>query len=70
MFMTGGVPGGGSVIGDPLEKATLNALGWNLTKADAVVPGKKSGAVGGKEFPAMKIFTRHHFSSSLKRSGN
>ena len=51
--MTGGVPGGGSVIGDPLEKATLNALGWNLTKADAVVPGKKSGAVGGKEFPAM-----------------
>jgi len=48
------------MIGDPLEKATLNALGWNLTKSDAVVP-KKGG------FTALKILTRHHFSSSLKR---
>ena len=48
------------IIGDPLEKATLNALGWNLTKGDAVIPKK-----GGHN--ALKIFTRHHFSSSLKR---
>ena len=55
----GGAPAGQTVIGDPLEKATLGALGWNLTKADAVVPGKKANAVGAKEFPAMKIFTRY-----------
>ena len=48
------------VIGDPLEKATLTALGWNLTKGDAVIPQKGS-------HPAIKIFSRHHFSSSLKR---
>ena len=48
------------MIGDPLEKATLTALGWNLTKGDAVIPQKGS-------HPAIKIFTRHHFSSSLKR---
>merc|ERR1719328_893227 len=48
------------MIGDPLEKATLTALGWNLTKGDAVIPQKGS-------HPAIKIFSRHHFSSSLKR---
>ncbi|GIY91854.1 manganese-transporting ATPase 13A1 [Caerostris extrusa] len=48
------------IVGDPLEKATLMAVEWNLTKGDAVVPrkGKMSG---------MKIFHRFHFSSSLKR---
>ena len=48
------------IIGDPLEKATLTALGWNLTKGDAVIPQKGS-------HPAIKIFSRHHFSSALKR---
>ena len=48
------------MIGDPLEKATLTALGWNLTKGDAVIPQKGS-------HPAIKIFNRHHFSSALKR---
>ncbi|GBL77976.1 Manganese-transporting ATPase 13A1 [Araneus ventricosus] len=48
------------IVGDPLEKATLMAVEWNLTKGDAVVPrkGKMSG---------LKIFHRFHFSSSLKR---
>ena len=48
------------LVGDPLEKATLTAVDWSLTKADAVIPKK------GK-FAGLKIFQRHHFSSTLKR---
>ena len=49
-----------SIVGDPLEKATLKAVNWNLTKSEAVIPIK------GKS-PGLKIIQRHHFSSSLKR---
>lgn len=48
------------LVGDPLEKATLTAIDWNVTKADAVVPKR------GKS-PGLKIFHRFHFSSALKR---
>lgn len=48
------------LVGDPLEKATLNAIDWNLTKQDSVIP-KKS------KFKAMKIYQRYYFSSALKR---
>ena len=48
------------LVGDPLEKATLEAMDWTLTKGEAVIPKK------GRH-PAIKIFHRHHFSSSLKR---
>ena len=48
------------LVGDPMEKATLEAIDWNLTKSEAVIPKK------GRH-PAIKIFHRHHFSSNLKR---
>ena len=48
------------LVGDPLEKATLNAIEWTLTKGDAVIP--KKGKASG-----LKIFYRFHFSSALKR---
>ena len=48
------------LVGDPLEKATITAIEWNVMKMDAVVPKK------GK-FKSLKIFQRFHFSSSLKR---
>lgn len=48
------------IVGDPLEKATLAAIDWNLSKGDAVIPKR------GK-FKTLKIFQRYHFSSTLKR---
>lgn len=48
------------LVGDPLEKATLTAIDWNVTKQDNVVSRK------GKYKP-LKIIQRFHFSSALKR---
>ncbi|XP_015591738.1 manganese-transporting ATPase 13A1 [Cephus cinctus] len=48
------------IVGDPLEKATLKAVNWNLTKSDAVIPNRAKS-------PGFKIFQRYHFSSTLKR---
>lgn len=48
------------LVGDPLEKATLTAIDWNLSRGDSVIPKR------GK-FKALKIYQRYHFSSSLKR---
>lgn len=48
------------LVGDPLEKATLTAIDWSLTKGDAVIPKKTKS-------PGLKIFQRHYFSSALKR---
>jgi cation-transporting ATPase 13A1 len=48
------------LVGDPLEKATLMAIDWNMSRGDSVIPKK------GK-FKALKIYQRYHFSSILKR---
>ena len=48
------------LVGDPVEKATLSAVEWSLTKGEAVIPKK------GK-YSGLKIFQGYHFSSTLKR---
>ena len=48
------------LIGDPLEKVTLQAIDWHLTKGEICV-AKKSKSIG------WKIHQRFHFSSALKR---
>uniref|UniRef100_A0AC34QHR8 SWIM-type domain-containing protein n=1 Tax=Panagrolaimus sp. JU765 TaxID=591449 RepID=A0AC34QHR8_9BILA len=48
------------LVGDPLEKACLAWINWNVSKSDFVLPSK------GK-LPPLKIVHRYHFSSQLRR---
>lgn len=50
------------IIGDPLEKVTLQTIDWTLTKNEAVVPKKAI-----KSTNSWKIYQKFHFSSALKR---
>ncbi|KZW01439.1 putative ATPase [Exidia glandulosa HHB12029] len=54
----------GTVVGDPMERATLDALEWELDsgKMDVVVPRHKGGPVH-----RIEIKRRFQFSSALKR---
>ncbi|VVC29292.1 P-type ATPase, transmembrane domain,P-type ATPase, phosphorylation site,P-type ATPase, cytoplasmic [Cinara cedri] len=49
-----------TLVGDPIEKASLDAINWLLCKNDLIV-SKNS------KMPPLKIMSRFYFSSSLKR---
>lgn len=53
----------GTIVGDPMEKATLDSLHWTLLKGDTIIPDATSVCVGGKAI----IRRRFQFSSALKR---
>ena len=52
----------GTVVGDPMEKTTLDALKWNLAKGDVLTPGNDSAYK-----VTLTIRRRFQFSSALKR---
>lgn len=58
----------GDIVGDPMEKATLEALQWNLGRNDTLT-GRSTGS--GREASSggeiVQIKRRFQFSSSLKR---
>ncbi|KAL9130394.1 MAG: hypothetical protein Q9217_001402 [Psora testacea] len=61
----------GEIVGDPMEKATLNSLGWSLGRNDTLTG--RSTAIGkgntsGGEI--VQIRRRFQFSSSLKRQSS
>lgn len=51
----------GTVVGDPMEKTTLEALNWQIGKGDAITPNEPRSAEG------IRIRRRFQFSSALKR---
>lgn len=63
----------GEVVGDPMEKATLTALGWSLGRGD-ILTSKATSAAPGSAFssPAgtVQIKRRFQFSSLLKRQSS
>lgn len=52
----------GTIVGDPMEKTTLDALGYQLHKGDIVSQGEHSRHQG-----SLHIRRRFQFSSALKR---
>ncbi len=61
----------GDIVGDPMEKATLNSLGWSLGRNDTLTGRStaigKDNASGGE---IVQIKRRFQFSSSLKRQSS
>ncbi|KAI0131901.1 hypothetical protein BJ170DRAFT_611654 [Xylariales sp. AK1849] len=59
----------GDIVGDPMEKATLTALGWSLGKNDTL--SAKSGiASTGSTAGSVQVKRRFQFSSALKRQSS
>lgn len=52
----------GTIVGDPMEKTTLDALGYQLNKGDIVSQGEHNRHHG-----SLQIRRRFQFSSALKR---
>lgn len=59
----------GEIVGDPMEKATLTALGWMLGKNDSLT-SKPGSANSGKPSGVVHIKRRFQFSSALKRQSS
>lgn len=59
----------GDIVGDPMEKATLSALGWTLGKNDTLTHKPATAAAGGT-VGTVQIKRRFQFSSALKRQSS
>ncbi|KAK9855077.1 hypothetical protein MYU51_003491 [Penicillium brevicompactum] len=57
----------GEVVGDPMEKATLEWLGWTLGKNDTLSSKGNSPVISGRNVENVQIKRRFQFSSALKR---
>jgi cation-transporting ATPase 13A1 len=63
----------GDVVGDPMEKATLQSLGWSLGKNDILTSGSLATIKGSSYSIAansVQIKRRFQFSSALKRQSS
>jgi manganese-transporting P-type ATPase len=63
----------GDIVGDPMEKATLTALGWTLGKNDILSSRQMTSVKGaGQATPSntVQIKRRFQFSSALKRQSS
>ncbi|KAI1432874.1 hypothetical protein GGR50DRAFT_671682 [Xylaria sp. CBS 124048] len=58
----------GEIVGDPMEKATLNALGWGLGLNDTLASKTIAGVKGTAG--SVQIKRRFQFSSALKRQSS
>ncbi|KAI1497909.1 cation pump, Ca2+ pump [Biscogniauxia marginata] len=59
----------GEIVGDPMEKATLNSLGWTLGKNDTLTAKPSVTAAGGTS-GMVQVKRRFQFSSALKRQSS
>jgi len=53
----------GTVVGDPMEKTTLDAMAWSIGKGDTISPSENAG----RHRIQVTIRRRFQFSSALKR---
>lgn len=60
----------GDIVGDPMEKATLNSLGWTLGRNDTLHGRPTAASKGGSSGELVQIKRRFQFSSSLKRQSS
>ncbi|KAH6631291.1 hypothetical protein F5144DRAFT_531846 [Chaetomium tenue] len=59
----------GDIVGDPMEKATLSALGWILGKNDTLTSKPATAAAAGT-MGTVQVKRRFQFSSALKRQSS
>lgn len=61
----------GDIVGDPMEKATLNSLGWALGRNDTLTSKSTSSSKGSSNAADLvQIKRRFQFSSALKRQSS